>query len=191
MSISTINRVPAAIASAVLIFVIAGCGNSTSGGAGSAAATATSSPSSEAPPSRTAPSGTPRPTKSSGTQLPQVGSYEGIDVAECFDFPTVRAAVERSCDKPHDAEMFVTDAPVGLDAIDAPYPTRKQWQKFSATLCHQPFADYTGQPIEQTTELSMSLIFPLAADWADVSRRTLSCAIVSIDGTPLVGSKHA
>jgi hypothetical protein len=87
--------------------------------------------------------------------------------------------------------MFVTDASVGLNATDAPYPTRQQWQEFSATLCYQPFADYTGRTIEETTELSMSLIFPLAADWDTISRRTLSCAIVSIDDAPLTGSKRA
>jgi hypothetical protein len=192
MSIRTIRRVPAAMASALLIFIGVGCGSSTTGSDGSAADTASLSPSSVAPPSSPVPPGTTLgPTNSSGTQLPQVGSYEEIAVGDCFDFPTVRVAVERSCDEPHDAEMFVTDAPTGLDAIDAKYPPHEQWQELSATLCYQPFADYTGQSIDETTGLSMSLLYPLEPDWSDVSRRTLSCAIVSIDGTPLQGSKHA
>jgi len=178
MSTRKLYRVLTAMVPVVLFGIITGCGSSTTGPS-SASATATSSPSSEALPSRTA------------RQVPKVGSYEGIDVGECFDFPTVSAAVERSCDEPHDAEMFVTDASVGLNATDAPYPTRQQWQEFSATLCYQPFADYTGQTIEETTELSMSLLFPPEADWDTISRRTLSCAIVSIDDAPLTGSKRA
>ena len=87
--------------------------------------------------------------------------------------------------------MFVTDASVGLNATDAPYPTGQQWQEFSTTLRNQPFADYTRQTIEETTELSMRLLLPLKADWDTIERRTLSCAIVSIDDAPLTGSKRS
>lgn len=120
------------------------------------------------------------------------GSYFGIEIGDCFDYPTAVAdALEVACDQPHEAEMYVIDAPLGLDQPDAPYPTEQQWQDLSETVCLGPFADYTGQSYESALDLAYTFVYPLEPDWSDVSQRVLSCAITSIDGTKLVGSKRA
>lgn len=125
-----------------------------------------------------------------GTAESISGSYRGIVVGDCFDYPTpTEDAVKLTCDQPHDAEMFVVDAPLGLDAADAPYPTTEQWQDLSSTICETPFTDYTGLAADAATDLSFIFVFPLAPDWSVVPERLMSCAIASNDGTKLVGSK--
>ena len=65
-----------------------------------------------------------------GTAEEIVGAYEGIDVGECFNFPTQDSdAEEIGCDEPHEAEMFLVKAPVGLDDPLAPYPTEAEWDE--------------------------------------------------------------
>jgi len=120
------------------------------------------------------------------------GSYFGIDVGDCFDYPTAQIdAAEIPCDQSHDAEMYVLDAPLGLDLPESPYPTDQEWQDISVQICIGPFADYTGQSYESALDLGYTFVYPLQPDWSDVSQRKLSCAITSIDGTKLVGSRRA
>ena len=126
-----------------------------------------------------------------GTAENVSGSYRGIDVGDCFDYPTpVAAAAELPCDQPHDAEMYLLDAPLSLTDPAAPYPTDAEWSDLSSTVCLTGFTDYTGLPFDTSTTLSFSYVYPLLADWSDVSKRTMSCIVVEEDGTKLVGSKH-
>lgn len=127
-----------------------------------------------------------------GTAEKVSGSYAGIVVGDCFDYPTATTdALKLACEQPHDAEMYLLDAPLGLDAADAPYPTDTQWQDLSTTICVGPFTDFTGLPFDASTTLSFSYVYPLVDDWSDVSKRTMSCVVIEEDGTKLVGSKRA
>jgi hypothetical protein len=127
-----------------------------------------------------------------GTAEMIAGSYEAIDVGECFDFPdALRVAAVKACDEPHEGEMFVVDAPLGLDEDDAPYPTDAEWQTLAEEICTPAFGEYTGTSIDDQADLSYSIIYPGAAEWEDVAARTMSCAIVSADGTLLTSAHQA
>lgn len=127
-----------------------------------------------------------------GTAESITGSYESVEVGDCFDYPTASVdALELPCDQAHDAEMFVVGGPLGLDPPETPYPTEQQWQDLSETVCLGPFADYTGKQYADALDLAYTFVYPLEPDWSDVDQRKMSCAITSIDGTKLVGSKRA
>ena len=129
-----------------------------------------------------------------GTAQSVSGSYRGVDVGDCFDYPTSTAgAAELPCDQPHDAEMYLLDAALPAAQLDAAaaYPTEAEWLDISSTVCLTGFTDYTGLPFDTSTTLSFSYVYPLVEDWSDVSKRTMSCIVVEEDGTKLVGSKHA
>ncbi len=127
-----------------------------------------------------------------GTAESVSGSYRGIGVGDCFDYPTPTAdAVKLACDQPHDAEMYLQDVALGVTDPAAPYPTEAEWQALSTTVCLTGFTDYTGLPFDTSTTLSFSYVYPLIADWPDVSQRNMSCIVVEEDGTKLVGSKHS
>jgi Septum formation len=124
-----------------------------------------------------------------GTAERITGSYVGIEVGDCFDFPTQSSnAREISCDEPHEAEMFLVDASLGLDLPEAPYPSQDEWYALSETICDEAFGTYTGQPIAEATDLSYTFVYTLEGDWDDVANRNMSCAVVSFDGTRRVGS---
>ena len=68
-----------------------------------------------------------------GTAENVSGSYRGIDVGDCFDYPTSTTdAVELACDQPHDAEMYLLDAALPAAQLDpaAPYPTDASGRTF-------------------------------------------------------------
>ena len=119
------------------------------------------------------------------------GSYEGIDVGDCFNFPTRFAnAREIPCDRPHEGEMYVVDASLGMGTPEAPYPRRREWSRLARPICIEPFVEYTGRSFRDATELSYTFIYPLRNDWADVDQRTMSCALVATDGSPIVGTRR-
>ncbi|MEP6563039.1 MAG: septum formation family protein [Nakamurella sp.] len=127
-----------------------------------------------------------------GTAESVSGSYRGIGVGDCFDYPTnIADAAKLPCDQPHDAEMYLLDAALPADQLDpaAAYPTDAQWQDLSTTVCLTGFTDYTGLPFDTSTTLSFSYVYPLSDDWADVTKRSMSCVVIEEDGTKLVGSK--
>ena len=129
-----------------------------------------------------------------GTAENVSGSYRGIDVGECFDYPTSTTdALELPCDQPHDAEMYLVDAALPAAQLDpaATYPTDAEWQDISSAVCLTGFTDYTGLPFDTSTTLSFSYVYPLVTDWSDVGQRSMSCIVVEEDGTKLVGSKKA
>ena len=129
-----------------------------------------------------------------GTAESVSGSYRGIGVGDCFDYPTATAAAAKlPCDSPHDAEMYLLDAPLPAAQLDpaAVYPTDAQWQDISTAVCLTGFTDYTGLPFDTSTTLSFSYVYPLSEDWADTSKRLMSCVVIEEDGTKLVGSKKA
>lgn len=125
-----------------------------------------------------------------GTAENVVGSYSGIEVGDCFDFPTETLDARKvDCSVPHEGEMFIVDAPIFADNESAPYPTDEEWSDLATLICDKPFEDYTGySPYDESVNISYSLIYTLEGDWYDVERRALTCAVVSYDGTLLEGS---
>jgi hypothetical protein len=128
--------------------------------------------------------------KWAGTAESISGTYLGIEVGDCFDFPTPESnALELTCTGEHEGEMFVVDAPIGLDVPMTPYPTDAEWDVIAGSLCDVAYQSYTGyEASDEESPLSYTYLMPLEVDWPDVDGRSLSCAVVNYDGTRLVGS---
>ena len=123
--------------------------------------------------------------KWAGTAENFIGSYEGVDVGECFMFPTdINDAIVVNCSESHEGEMFLVNKSVGITAKDAPYPTRNEWRQAAYKICNSPFLAYTGISEDDET-LSYSFIYPLEEDWPIVSDRTISCIATSGNGEQL------
>jgi hypothetical protein len=133
----------------------------------------------------------PRHEKWANTAEQAMGSYDGIRVGDCFNFPSQHGkAMKTSCDSPHQAEMFVRDAPVNADRPDAPYPTRQEWQRIAQPVCEGAFQAFTGGGVDGAPDLGYSIIFPPEAAWHDPTQRRLSCAVTRRDGALLTASVH-
>ena len=128
--------------------------------------------------------------KWTGSAEYKIGSYEGVEYGDCFNFPTeTEDAVVVRCSQPHDAEMFLVDAKLGITDVNALYPSEDEWSQIVDRMCTSPFRKYTGKSIDDV-DYSFELIFPIESDWTDVSSRVASCAITSGTGADLVGSKR-
>jgi hypothetical protein len=127
-----------------------------------------------------------------GTAEDIKGSYSGIEVGDCFNFPTPSEdALEMQCAEPHEGEMYVVEAPVGAIDPASPYPTPDEWNVFAEAICVEPFEQYTGIPIESAPEnITFTYLTPLEEAWSEVTQRTMSCVIVTVDGTALTGSQR-
>jgi hypothetical protein len=123
--------------------------------------------------------------KWAGTAENFVGSYEGVEIGDCFMFPTdINDAIVVSCTQPHEGEMFLKEKPVSITSKDAPYPTRNEWRDIAYGICDKPFLAYAGVS-ESDKTLSYSFIYPLEGDWGDVNQRTISCIATSYNGERL------
>lgn len=128
--------------------------------------------------------------KWTGSAEYKIGSYEGVEYGDCFNFPTeTEDAVVVRCSQPHDAEMFLVDAKLGITDVNALYPSEDEWSQIVDRMCTSPFRKYTGKSIDDV-DYSFELIFPIESDWPDTSSRVASCAITSGTGADLVGSKR-
>lgn len=128
--------------------------------------------------------------KWTGSAAYKIGSYEGVEYGDCFNFPTeTEDAVVVRCSQPHDAEMFLVDAKLGITDVNALYPSEDEWSQIVDRMCTSPFRKYTGKSIDDV-DYSFELIFPIESDWPDTSSRVASCAITSGTGADLVGSKR-
>jgi hypothetical protein len=127
-----------------------------------------------------------------GTAEAITGSYFGIEVGDCFDFPTATSnALEIDCNEPHEGEMYIVDELVLDEDPSAPYPTEDEWDSIATFICDGPFEDYTGYSAsDENVNLIYSYVFGLEEDWYDVDSRLLSCVVVSYDGTLLEGSSR-
>ena len=113
-----------------------------------------------------------------------------MEYGDCFNFPTeTEDAVVVRCSQPHDAEMFLVDAKLGITDVNALYPSEAEWSQIVDRMCLSPFRKYTGKSIDDV-DYSFELIFPIESDWPDTSSRVASCAITSGTGADLVGSKR-
>jgi hypothetical protein len=125
-----------------------------------------------------------------GTAEAITGSYFGIEVGDCLDFPTATSnALEIDCAEPHEGEMYIVDERVLDEDPSVPYPTEDEWDEIATFVCDGPFEDYTGYSAsDENVNLIYSYVFGLEEDWYDVDSRLLSCVVVSYDGTLLEGS---
>lgn len=119
-----------------------------------------------------------------------IGLYSDVEVGDCFNPPTqIDDAEVVPCSEPHYAEMFLKDAPIGLNDELDPYPSDSEWEEIQVRLCLEPFRQYTGKRY-QDVAYSFALIFPVKTNWKDLAARTVSCAITSGTGQQWVGSKR-
>lgn len=123
-----------------------------------------------------------------GTAENFVGGYAGIEVGDCFDFPTEMSdAVEVDCELAHDAEMYVVDKPIGINRKSAEYPTEDEWWDIASSICDRSFERYTGLSIDDP-DVSYTFIYVLEEDWSDVTARVMSCAVTYVSGLKINGS---
>ena len=128
--------------------------------------------------------------KWTGSAEYKIGSYEGVEYGDCFNFPTeTEDAVVVRCTQPHDAEMFLVDVKLGITDVNALYPSKAEWSQIVDRICTSPFKKYTGKSIDDVG-YTFELIFPIESDWPDASSRVASCAITSGTGADMVGSKR-
>jgi len=118
------------------------------------------------------------------------GSYFGIEVGDCFNFPTTTSnALKIDCMDPHEGEMYIVDESVLDENASASYPTEEEWDAIATLICDGPFEEYTGYSAsDESSALSYTFVFVLEEDWYNVENRLLSCAVVLYDGTLLEGS---
>jgi hypothetical protein len=128
-----------------------------------------------------------------GIVIANVAQPEGVDyaklkVGDCIDTPEgseVRRLTVRSCDEPHDAEVFaLVIHPAGPG--DA-FPGANALLEYAATVClGQPFTDYVGIPRGQSSLTEFEIV-PESEAWAE-GRRGLVCAVDNADRSPLTAS---
>jgi hypothetical protein len=124
-----------------------------------------------------------------GTFEEAIRPYFGIEVGDCFDFPTTTSkALEIDCNEPHEGEMYIVDELVFDEDPFPPYRTEDEWDEIATFICDGPFEDYTGYSAsDENVDLTYSYVF-VGLKYIDLPRRLLSCAVVSYDGTLLEGS---
>ena len=128
-----------------------------------------------------------------GVVVTSLVSPDGVDYAklkagDCIDTPEgteVRRLTIRSCDEPHDAEVFaVVTHPA---ATDDAFPGTDALLAYAANAClGQTFTDYVGIPRGQS-KLTEFEIVPESEAWFE-GRRGLVCAVDNADRSPLTAS---
>lgn len=88
------------------------------------------------------------------------------------------------CDEPHLAEV-VAIGELTADPGDA-FPGVADRDAEALALCQPAVEAYTGVPLA-ASDLGLIWLAPTATTWADGDRE-VTCAVQSLDGTPLVGS---
>lgn len=128
---------------------------------------------------------------SSTTTVPNGVPISEVDVGMCYLAPedTDVVSVERiGCRKPHDAEAYaVFDVEAGEDD---PFPGGAAVQSFAQAGCQTRFADYVGQPYEDS-EYYFSAIAPTRTSWDDDGDRRVLCSVLAAAGGELNGSVKA
>ena len=123
-----------------------------------------------------------------GTFEEAIRPYFGIEVGDCFDFPTATSkALEIDCNDPHEGEMYIVDEFLSSAEIDD-FWNEDKWDEIATFVCEGTFMDYTGYSAsDENGDLTYSYVF-VNLRTIDVPMRLLSCAVVSYDGTLLEGS---
>lgn len=119
------------------------------------------------------------------TTVPDGVAVVDLEVGQCFLNPesTDQTEVsETACDEPHDAEVFAT---FDLDFDrDADFPGAAQVQTAGQEGCQARFADYVGQPYEESPYF-LSALVPTQRTWNGRNDREVVCALTSPTDEPL------
>jgi hypothetical protein len=113
--------------------------------------------------------------------------YSRLKVGDCFDAASsneVRGVKVKSCEEPHDSEIFfLLEHPAGPEE---PYPGRDTLVQYAADAClGQPLTDYLGIPLEQSRLRDFEIV-PQESAWED-GRRLLVCGL-DTGGERITGS---
>ena len=112
---------------------------------------------------------------------------DDLAVGHCFDEPTeteVSTVTKTECDVAHDAEVFLVAEYAGDTST---YPGTGGFDEFVSGSCVPAFQLYVGEDYNASTTYDMGYFYPLPDGWDD-GDRTITCYVVSIDGTKLTQS---
>ena len=129
-------------------------------------------------------------TKTSNTDGEETSVFD-ITKGDCFNNPasddTVNKVYVVSCDAPHDAEVYAEGDITGYDT----YPGDATIQTEAQTICSDGFKPYVGTDYSSSS-YGASWFFPIEESWNNVLSpdRTISCLLMSTDGSQLTGSGH-
>ncbi len=127
------------------------------------------------------------------TSLGDSVSASELAIGDCMMWPdgedSFFSLERRSCDMPHDAEMY---ALVSYPADDAQeYPGNDPIAEWSVQACYEQFESYVGRSYEDAQALDFTFFTPTEVGWRKYADREVQCVIYNIDESPLVGSVRA
>ena len=108
-----------------------------------------------------------------------------LQVGDCFNWPAEDLIISLEavpCSQPHDAEAYLE-----FDQTGDEYPGAEAVALATEMGCFAAFERYVGIPWE-ASELDIAALEPTQESWEDGGDREVTCAIVSYDGSKLVGS---
>ncbi|HEX5013788.1 MAG TPA: septum formation family protein [Candidatus Limnocylindrales bacterium] len=113
-------------------------------------------------------------------------SPDNLAIGDCIDLPSgdaISSVPKRSCTQPHAGEVFhLFDVPSG----DA-YPSDPEWGPLIYPVCDPAFEAYTGTNVEDRADIDYQFFVPTEDRWA-AGERSVTCYIISLDGSPLARS---
>jgi hypothetical protein len=101
-----------------------------------------------------------------GNELATTSDVHSLEVGDCVDLPDdetdeISRLDDKSCDEPHDAEVFSVG---DLGDGDDPYPGSDEVDQMIADICIPDFEDYVGTPYGDG-ELEVYRLFPQEKNW--------------------------
>lgn len=108
-----------------------------------------------------------------------------LQVGDCFNFPEESLVISLEalpCSEPHDAEAFLS-----FDQVGEEYPGAEAVALATEDGCLGAFEGFVGIPWESSV-LDIAALEPTRESWEEGGDREVTCAIVSYDGSKLVGS---
>lgn len=184
---------PGWIAVALLVLLFGGVGSwlaLTARGEGTDEANApTTAPPSTAP----ATSETTAPSSSTSSTTPGQVSVFDLDVGDCFTAeptdgtgePVVTVVRLVECDDPHLAEVVhVGDLDAGPDD---PFPGIDARDEAAQEMCQPAFESYVGIELA-ASDLGLLWLAPSEESWDEEGDRGVTCAVQTLDGTPLTAT---
>lgn len=106
----------------------------------------------------------------------------GDCIADYGDTETVDKVPLVDCNAPHRYEVYYEG-----DITQSTYPTDDEMNEIGRDICLDSFKDYVGVDYHSSTAYDVTFYNPTRGSWAS-GDRTITCLIVSMDGTDLEGS---
>ena len=117
------------------------------------------------------------------------GSATELQVGDCFDVPAASTNINdvqhHPCGESHTGEVFF----IGKDgsASGASYPPQDAFQSDLEAQCAPAFAGYVGVSADTSTAYAIEMFYPDESTFGGGSR-TLTCYLVTANGSPVAGS---